>query len=247
MNVADTCDQRTTVTATTTSSPPLLETENLVRVFGSGPTKVDALKGLTLEIYQGESVAIIGKSGSGKSTLMHLLALLDQPTAGVVAMRGAAVSNLKPQQIAQVRNDTFGFVFQQFFLNPHETVLDNVTLPLKIARVPKAERHRKGTEVLNRLQMGDKLKAKAINLSGGQQQRVSIGRALINSPEILFADEPTGNLDSETSAVVEDSLFGLNVEGQTIIVVSHDEDLAAKCDRRIRIQDGQIIEDTGGH
>jgi len=235
------------VTATTTSSPPLLETENLVRVFGSGPTKVDALKGLTLEIYQGESVAIIGKSGSGKSTLMHLLALLDQPTAGVVAMRGEVVSNLKPQQIAQVRNDTFGFVFQQFFLNPHETVLDNVTLPLKIARVPKAERHRKGTEVLNRLQMGDKLKAKAINLSGGQQQRVSIGRALINSPEILFADEPTGNLDSETSAVVEEILFGLNEEGQTLIVVTHDEDLAAKCDRRIRIQDGQIIEDTGGH
>ena len=235
------------MTATTTSSPPLLETENLVRVFGSGPTKVDALKGLTLEIYQGESVAIIGKSGSGKSTLMHLLALLDQPTAGVVAMRGEVVSNLKPQQIAQVRNDTFGFVFQQFFLNPHETVLDNVTLPLKIARVPKAERHRKGTEVLNRLQMGDKLKAKAINLSGGQQQRVSIGRALINSPEILFADEPTGNLDSETSAVVEEILFGLNEEGQTLIVVTHDEDLAAKCDRRIRIQDGQIIEDTGGH
>jgi len=235
------------VTATTTSSPPLLETENLVRVFGSGPTKVDALKGLTLEIYQGESVAIIGKSGSGKSTLMHLLALLDQPTAGVVAMRGEVVSNLKPQQIAQVRNDTFGFVFQQFFLNPHETVLDNVTLPLKIARVPKAERHRKGTEVLNRLQMGDKLKAKAINLSGGQQQRVSIGRALINSPEILFADEPTGNLDSETSAVVEEILFGLNEKGQTLIIVTHDEDLAAKCDRRIRIQDGQIIEDTGGH
>jgi putative ABC transport system ATP-binding protein len=224
-----------------------LETENLVRVFGSGPTKVDALKGLTLEIYQGESVAIIGKSGSGKSTLMHLLALLDQPTAGVVAMRGEVVSNLKPQQIAQVRNDTFGFVFQQFFLNPHETVLDNVTLPLKIARVPKAERHRKGTEVLNRLQMGDKLKAKAINLSGGQQQRVSIGRALINSPEILFADEPTGNLDSETSAVVEEILFGLNEKGQTLIIVTHDEDLAAKCDRRIRIQDGQIIEDTGGH
>jgi putative ABC transport system ATP-binding protein len=224
-----------------------LETENLVRVFGSGPTKVAALKGLTFEIYQGESVAIIGKSGSGKSTLMHLLALLDQPTAGVVAMRGEVVSNLKPQQVAQVRNDTFGFVFQQFFLNPHETVLDNVTLPLKIARVPKAERNRKGTEVLNRLQMGDKLKAKAINLSGGQQQRVSIGRALINSPEILFADEPTGNLDSETSAVVEEILFGLNEKGQTLIIVTHDEDLAAKCDRRIRIQDGQIIEDTGGH
>lgn len=234
------------MTATTTS-PPLLETENLVRVYGHGPNQVTALKGLTFQIQKGESVAIIGKSGSGKSTLMHLLALLDQPTSGVVAMRGDVVSDLQPKEIARVRNTTFGFVFQQFFLNPHDTVLENVTLPLKIARTPKAERNRLGREMLEMLQMGDKLKAKAINLSGGQQQRVSIGRALINSPEILFADEPTGNLDSETSAVVEDILFGLNAKGQTLIVVTHDEDLAAKCARRIRIQDGQIIEDSAGN
>jgi len=234
------------VTATTTS-PPLLETENLVRVYGHGPNQVTALKGLTFQIQKGESVAIIGKSGSGKSTLMHLLALLDQPTSGVVAMRGDVVSDLQPKEIARVRNTTFGFVFQQFFLNPHDTVLENVTLPLKIARTPKAERNRLGREMLEMLQMGDKLKAKATNLSGGQQQRVSIGRALINSPEILFADEPTGNLDSETSAVVEDILFGLNAKGQTLIVVTHDEDLAAKCARRIRIQDGQIIEDSAGN
>ena len=235
------------MTTTTPAPPPLLETENLVRVFGTGPNEVSALKGLTFAIHKGESVAIIGKSGSGKSTLMHLLALLDQPTSGVVAMRGDVVSNLKAKEIAQVRNTTFGFVFQQFFLNAHETVLENVTLPLKIARVAKAERNRLGTNILEMLEMGDKLKAKAINLSGGQQQRVSIGRALINSPEILFADEPTGNLDSETSAVVEDILFGLNAEGQTLIIVTHDEDLAAKCDRRIRLQDGQIIEDTAGN
>ncbi|GAA4108190.1 ABC transporter ATP-binding protein [Enteractinococcus coprophilus] len=232
------------MTASPLESPPLLETENLVRVFGTGENRVAALQGLTFEIHQGESVAIIGKSGSGKSTLMHLLALLDQPTSGVVAMRGQVVSDLKPKQIAKVRNTTFGFVFQQFFLNAHETVLENATLPLKIAKVPKAERHRQGTEILEMLEMGDKLKAKAINLSGGQQQRVSIARALINSPEILFADEPTGNLDSETSAVVEDILFGLNEQGQTLIVVTHDEDLAAKCARQIRIQDGQIIEDS---
>ena len=188
-------------------------------------------------------MAIIGKSGSGKSTLMHLLALLDEPSSGVVAMRGQVVSDLKPKEIAKVRNTTFGFVFQQFYLNSQETVLENVTLPLKIAKVPKAERNRRGTEVLEQLDMGSKIKAKATNLSGGQQQRVSIGRALINSPEILFADEPTGNLDSETSAVVEDLLFGLNAEGQTLIVVTHDEDLAAKCNRQIRIQDGLIIED----
>lgn len=230
---------------TALESPPLLETENLVRVFGTGPNQVAALQGLTFGIQQGESVAIIGKSGSGKSTLMHLLALLDQPTSGVVAMRGKVVSDLKPKEIAHVRNTTFGFVFQQFFLNAQETVLENVTLPLKIARVSKAERNEQGTRVLEMLEMGDKLKAKASNLSGGQQQRVSIGRALINSPEILFADEPTGNLDSETSAVVEDILFGLNAEGQTLIIVTHDEELAAKCDRQIRIQDGQILEDTG--
>lgn len=234
------------MTATTTTSPPLLEVENLARVFGSGPNQFAALKGLTFEIYKGESVAIIGKSGSGKSTLMHLLALLDRPTSGVVAMRGEVVSELKPKELAHVRNTTFGFVFQQFYLNSQETVLDNVTLPLKIAKMPKAERKRLGTEVLGMLEMGDKMKAKATTLSGGQQQRVSIGRALINSPEVLFADEPTGNLDSETSAVVEDLLFGLNKEGQTLIVVTHDEDLAAKCDRRIRIQDGLIIDEEVG-
>lgn len=235
------------MTATPTQSPPLLETENLARVFGTGPNEVAALKGLTLEIHKGESVAIIGKSGSGKSTLMHLLALLDEPSSGIVAMSGKVVSDLKPKEIAQVRNTTFGFVFQQFYLNSQETVLENVTLPLKIAKVPKAERKRLGTEVLEMLEMGDKIKSKAGNLSGGQQQRVSIGRALINSPEILFADEPTGNLDSETSGVVEDLLFGLNKEGQTLIVVTHDEDLAAKCDRQIRIQDGLIIEDKVGN
>ena len=233
------------MTSSTLESPPLLETENLVRVFGAGENRVAALQGLTFEIQQGESVAIIGKSGSGKSTLMHLIALLDEPTSGVVALRGQVVSDLKAKQIAKIRNTTFGFVFQQFFLNAHETVLENATLPLKIAKVPEAERQRKGTEILEKLEMGDKLKAKAINLSGGQQQRVSIARALINSPEILFADEPTGNLDSETSAIVEDILFGLNEQGQTLIVVTHDEDLAAKCARQIRIQDGQIIEDTG--
>ncbi|GAA2025511.1 ABC transporter ATP-binding protein [Yaniella flava] len=235
------------MTATPAQSPPLLETENLARVFGTGENKVPALKGLTFEIQQGESVAIIGKSGSGKSTLMHLLALLDQPSSGVVAMRGKVVSDLKPKEIAEVRNTTFGFVFQQFYLNSQETVLENVTLPLKIAKVAKAERQRLGTEILEMLEMGDKLKSKAGKLSGGQQQRVSIGRALINSPEILFADEPTGNLDSETSAVVENLLFGLNEEGQTLIVVTHDEDLAAKCDRQIRIQDGEILEDTVGN
>src|SRR5699024_4535206 len=150
-----------------------------------------------------------------KSTLMHLLALLDEPTSGVVAMRGKVVSDLRRKEVAKVRNTTLGFVFKQGYLNSQETMLDNVTLPLKIAEVAKPERKRRAAKDLEKLDMSDKIHAKAINLSGGQQQRVSIGRALINSPEIVFADEPTGNLDSETSAVVEDLLFSLNAEGQT--------------------------------
>ncbi len=228
-------------------SAPVLETENLVKVYGRGPTRFDALKGLTFEIQQGESVAIVGKSGSGKSTLMHLLALLDEPTSGVVAMGGRPVSQLKPAQISQVRNETFGFVFQQFFLNANQTVLENVILPLKIAGVPSAERKRRGMEVLEQLEMADKATNRATDLSGGQKQRVCIARALINRPTVLFADEPTGNLDTATGGVVEDILFGLHREqGITLVVVTHDDDLAARCDRRLQMQDGLIIADERG-
>lgn len=173
-------------------STPVLETENLVKVYGKGATRFDALKGLTFEIHEGESVAIVGKSGSGKSTLMHLLALLDEPTSGVVALGGEPVTALKPKKVSQLRNATFGFVFQQFFLNPNQTVLENITLPLKIAGVGKSERNRRGMEVLEQLDMADKAKNKATNLSGGQKQRACIARALVNRPTVLFADEPTG-------------------------------------------------------
>lgn len=227
-----------------TSSAPVLETENLVKVYGKGASRFDALKGLTFEIAHGESVAIVGKSGSGKSTLMHLLALLDQPTSGVVALEGDPITDLKPKQISALRNDTFGFIFQQFFLNPNQTVLENVTLPLKIAGVSKSERNRRGMEVLEQLEMDSKAKNKATDLSGGQKQRVCIARALINKPSVLFADEPTGNLDSNTSEIVEDILFGLHRdEGITLVVVTHDDDLAAKCDRRVELQDGVVIAD----
>ncbi|WP_211359001.1 ABC transporter ATP-binding protein [Nesterenkonia populi] len=226
---------------------PVLETENLVKVYGRGETRFDALKGLTFGISQGESVAIVGKSGSGKSTLMHLLALLDQPTAGVVALDGTPVSGLKAKEVSALRNKTFGFVFQQFFLNPNQTVLENVTLPLKIAGVGKAERNERGMRALEQLDMGAKAKNKATALSGGQKQRVCIARALINSPSVLFADEPTGNLDSSTGEVVEEILFGLHRDyGITLVVVTHDEDLAAKCQRRLMMQDGEIVrEETG--
>ncbi len=228
-------------------SIPVLETENLVKVYGKGATRFDALKGLTFEIHEGESVAIVGKSGSGKSTLMHLLALLDEPTAGVVALEGEPVNKLKPKKISQLRNDTFGFVFQQFFLNPNQSVLENITLPLKIAGMGKSERNRRGMEVLEQLDMADKAKNKATNLSGGQKQRACIARALVNKPTVLFADEPTGNLDTATSEIVEDILFGLHRDyGITLVVVTHDEDLAAKCQRRLMMQDGEIVTEEHG-
>lgn len=218
-----------------------------MKVYGRGASRFDALKGLTFEIAHGESVAIVGKSGSGKSTLMHLLALLDQPTAGVVALEGDPVNDLKPKQISALRNETFGFIFQQFFLNPNQTVLENVTLPLKIAGVAKAERNERGMEVLRQLEMDSKAKNKATDLSGGQKQRVCIARALINNPTVLFADEPTGNLDSNTSEIVEDILFGLHRDrGITLVVVTHDDDLAARCQRRLIMQDGQIIREEYG-
>ena len=219
---------------------PVLETENLVKVYGRGASRFDALKGITLQIQRGESLAVVGKSGSGKSTLMHLLALLDQPSAGVVAMDGRPVSQLKAAEISQLRNERFGFVF----LNPNQTVLENTVLPLKIAGVGRAERTRRGMAVLERLELADKAKNKATDLSGGQKQRVCIARALVNNPTVLFADEPTGNLDSATSAAVEDILFGLHRdEGITLVVVTHDDDLAAKCDRRVELQDGVVIAD----
>ncbi|MDR8018796.1 ABC transporter ATP-binding protein [Nesterenkonia aerolata] len=228
-------------------STPVLETENLVKVYGSGESRFDALKGLTFEIHDGESLAIVGKSGSGKSTLMHLLALLDAPTSGVVALNGRPVSQLKTKEVSELRNETFGFVFQQFFLNAHQSVLENVTLPLKIAGWSKSDREQRGLEVLTQLEMEDKSRNKAKDLSGGQKQRVCIARALVNRPSVIFADEPTGNLDTATSEIVEDILFGLHREhGITLVVVTHDDDLAARCSRRLIMQDGEILSEEHG-
>lgn len=223
---------------------PVLETENLVKIYGRGETRFDALKGINLQINEGESVAVVGKSGSGKSTLMHLLALLDAPTHGVVALKGKPTGDLSAKEFNELRNSAFGFVFQQFFLTPNQTVLENVTLPLKIAGVSAAERKRRGIEALEQLEMADKASNRATDLSGGQKQRVVIARALINNPSVIFADEPTGNLDSTTSKVVEDILFDLNKQkGITLVVVTHDAELASRCSRQIYITDGEITED----
>ena len=220
----------------------LIEVKNLVKVYRDGNTYFKALNGVSFSIQKGESVAIIGKSGSGKSTLMHLLAALDKPNEGEILINSQNIAKMKKRELNKLRNQTFGFVFQQFFMNPKDTVLQNVILPLKIAGVSSRKRKEIALKALEAVELTDKAKNKASNLSGGQKQRVCVARAIANSPEIIFADEPTGNLDSKTSKKIEDLLFGLNKEsGITLIIVTHDESLAAKCDRQIRIQDGQIV------
>ncbi|WP_245605960.1 ABC transporter ATP-binding protein [Promicromonospora kroppenstedtii] len=222
-------------------APPLISVHDLRKTYGSGPGAFEALKGLDLDIAQGESLAIVGRSGSGKSTLMHLLALLDRPTSGTIALDGTDTSRLSAKQLDRTRNGAFGFVFQQFFLNAQASVLDNVTLPLKIAGVPRRERTARGLAALAQLELDDKAGNRANDLSGGQKQRVVIARALINRPRVIFADEPTGNLDTATGAVVEDILFDLNRrQGINLVVVTHDEELAARCDRSLYIRDGRI-------
>lgn len=219
-----------------------IEVKNLVKVYRDGNTYFKALNNVSFEIKKGESVAIIGKSGSGKSTLMHLLAALDKPNEGEILINGKNIAKMKKRDLNKLRNRTFGFVFQQFFMNPKDTVLQNVVLPLKIAGVNSRKRKEIALKALKAVELTDKAKNKASNLSGGQKQRVCVARAIANSPEIIFADEPTGNLDSKTSKKIEDLLFGLNEDnGITLIIVTHDEALAQKCDRQIRIQDGQII------
>ena len=220
-----------------------IATNALDKVYGKKESRFIALENVTLAINKGESVAIVGKSGSGKSTLMHLLALLDKPTKGSVIVNEVDAPSLTAKQLDLLRNKSFGFVFQQFFLNGNDTVLNNVILPLKIAGISRRERNRRGKEVLQAVELADKANSKALNLSGGQKQRVCIARALINNPSIIFADEPTGNLDSTTGTKIEDLLFQLNKNnGITLIIVTHDPDLAARCDREIHIKDGHLVE-----
>ncbi|GAA1979479.1 ABC transporter ATP-binding protein [Microbacterium pumilum] len=224
------------------STAALLEVHDLRRSYGRGANRFDALKGVSLRVEPGESLAIVGKSGSGKSTLMHLLALLDQPDQGALSVGGVDAATLSSRELSRLRNETFGFVFQQFFLNPNASVLENVILPLKIAGVGRRERRARGMAVLDQLEMADKAKSKAVSLSGGQKQRAVIARALVNNPKLIFADEPTGNLDTVTGRLVEDILFRLNREsGITLIVVTHDTELAARCDRQIHISDGREV------
>lgn len=228
---------------------PLLAARDIRKSYGRGAARFDALTGVSLAVYAGESIAIVGKSGSGKSTLMHLLALLDQPDDGTLLVSDADSTQLSVRQLNRLRNEDFGFVFQQFFLTPNATVLENVVLPLKIAGIGAKQRRARGMVVLEQLKMADKAGNKAVTLSGGQKQRVVIARALVNNPKVIFADEPTGNLDTVTGALVEDLLFSLNqVHGITLVIVTHDPDLAARCDRQLFIRDGREVRslDTPG-
>ena len=188
----------------------LLSTNGLKKIYGKNDTIFEALKGIDLKIEAGESVAIVGKSGSGKSTLMHLLALLDKPTEGEIYLNGRNTSKLKNRKLNRLRNKEFGFVFQSFFMNANDTVLNNVILPLKIAGISRRERKRRAMEALEVVELDDKAKNKASDLSGGQKQRVCIARAIVNNPKVIFADEPTGNLDTATGEKIEKILFELN-------------------------------------
>jgi putative ABC transport system ATP-binding protein len=223
----------------------MLEAKNLSRIYTSDGADYPALRGVDLQIDSGECIAIVGKSGSGKSTLMHLLACLDEPTSGSVIVNGSDVSRLSESKKNVLRNEKFGFVFQQFFLNGRDTVLENVALPLRIRGMKESVIKSEAKAALDSVGLGDKLSKPAKDLSGGEKQRVCIARALVGRPQMIFADEPTGNLDSTTGALIEDMLFEMNrMRGITLVIVTHDADLAGRCDRIINMKDGRIETDN---
>lgn len=219
----------------------MIHVTHLTKTYGKKQNAFQALKDVSLEIPDGASVAILGKSGSGKSTLMHAMSGLDRPEKGEVVIGGRDILKLKQKAVDRFRAEEIGFIFQSFFVQGNESVFDNVSLPLEIARVPKSQRKARVEQALQAVELGDKVKSKAKNLSGGQKQRLAIARAIANEPSIIFADEPTGNLDSVTGQKVEELLFGYNREqGVTLIIVTHDDELASKCDMVVRIKDGEI-------
>lgn len=225
-------------------SKPIISLRQVTKVYGKGDNAVEALRGIDLDIRSGEAIAIIGRSGSGKSTLAHVMATLDRPTSGKVLINGSEVGRRSRRASNRLRNQEIGFVFQQFFMNARDSVLDNVMLPMVIAGIRPKLRRKRALDALETVGLLDKAYARASDLSGGQKQRVCIARAIVNKPSIILADEPTGNLDTATSRVVEDMLFRLNQErGITLVIVTHDPDLAQRCGRQVRITDGQVVGD----
>ena len=221
----------------------VIVTRGIQRDYDMGGEVVHALRGVDLAIRRNEYVAIMGPSGSGKSTLMNIVGCLDTPNAGEYWLNGEMVSRMKDDELARVRNREIGFVFQTFNLLPRATALHNVELPLVYAGVPSAERKRRATEALEKVQLGDRVDHRPNELSGGQRQRVAIARALINNPAILLADEPTGNLDSQTSDEIMRVFEGLAGGGQTVIMVTHEPDIAAHARRIVVLRDGRISSD----
>ncbi len=219
----------------------MIEVRNISKIYGKKKNRFRALKDVSFKIENGSSVAIIGKSGSGKSTLIHAMSGLDAPEKGEVLMDGVNILSMNQKKIDKFRSKKMGFIFQSFFVQGNETCFENVSLPLEIAEEPIFRRKEIIENALKAVGLEDKIKTPARDLSGGQKQRLAIARAIVNSPEIIFADEPTGNLDSATSEKIEKLLFEYNKKsGATLFIITHDEELAEKCDIRIRIKDGEI-------
>jgi putative ABC transport system ATP-binding protein len=220
-------------------SEPVLELVNVVKAYG----EVSVLHGIDLRVGAGELVAVVGPSGSGKSTLLHIMGTLERPTSGVVRINGVDAARLGDRQVADVRARDIGFVFQQFFLAAHATALENVADGMLYSGVPARTRRRRAAEALERVGLSHRAHFKPVKMSGGERQRVAIARALVGRPAIVLADEPTGNLDSATGATIVTLLHELNAGGATIIVITHDSDLAARLPRQVRVLDGRIVGD----
>jgi putative ABC transport system ATP-binding protein len=221
----------------------LIELKDIYKIYHIGDTEITANNGVNMTIYKGEMVAIVGKSGSGKSTIMNIIGALDTPTSGQYILDGNDVSKLKDDDLAEIRNKLIGFIFQQYNLLPKQSVLDNVGLPLMYARVGDKERKKRCMEALEKVGLDDKYRNLPSQLSGGQQQRASIARALVGRPSLILADEPTGALDSKTSREVLDLLKKLHQEGNTIVLITHDNSIAIEAERVIKISDGVVIFD----
>lgn len=222
----------------------VIDIKGIRRDFPLGQEIVKVLKGIDLQIEEGEYVALMGPSGSGKSTLMNLLGCLDTPTEGSYMLSGQDVSNMSDDELAEIRNKEIGFVFQTFNLLPRTTALDNVALPMVYAGATKSQRHKRAEEVLTDVGLADRMDHRPNQLSGGQRQRVAVGRALVNKPSIILADEPTGNLDSKTSLEIMNLFDAIHAKGNTVILVTHEEEVAAHAHRVIRLRDGIVESDV---
>jgi putative ABC transport system ATP-binding protein len=223
---------------------PLIETRDLWKTYVMGSEEIHALRGVSIAIERGEYVAIMGPSGSGKSTLMNLIGCLDTPTRGTYLLNDKQVSQMNDNELARIRNEEIGFVFQTFNLLPRASALQNVELPLVYAGVPARERHERAREALEKVELAQRMSHKPNELSGGQRQRVAIARALVNNPSILLADEPTGNLDSKTGIEIMGLFARLHQAGNTIVLVTHEADVAAYARRAVHIKDGQVEKDV---